>query len=68
MALVVVIWKRRLMQTLRNIVHMIGAFFRLQMPDSQVSLNSPQSTKVPFGVAMAFTVLLLGVSKAIGKS
>jgi prepilin peptidase CpaA len=67
MALVVVIWKRRLMQTLRNIVHMLVAFFRLRMPGPQVSLDSPQSTKIPFGVAMAFTVLVLGVSKAIGK-
>jgi len=67
MALVVVIWKRRLLQTLRNIVRMLAAFFRLRMPGPEVSLDSPQSTKIPFGVAMALTVLVLGVGKAIGR-
>jgi prepilin peptidase CpaA len=67
MALVVVIWKRRLIQTLHNIVRMLAAFFSLRTPGPEVSLDSPQSTKVPFGVAMALTVLLLGVGKAIGK-
>ena len=67
MALVVVIWKRRLMQTLRNIVRMLAAFFSLRMPGPEVSLDSPQSTKIPFGVAMAITVLLFGVGRVIGK-
>jgi len=67
MALVVVIWKRRLMQTLHNIVRMLAAFFSLRMPGSEVSLDSPQSTKIPFGVAMAITVLLFGVGRAIGR-
>ena len=67
MALAVVIWKRRLIQTLHNILGMLAAFFRLRMPGPEVSLDSPQSTKIPFGVAMALTVLLFGVGKAIGK-
>jgi len=67
MALVVVIWKRRLLQTLRNIIQMLAAFFRLRMPGPEVSLDSPQSTKIPFGVAMALTVLLVGVGRVIGK-
>ena len=67
MALVVVIWKRRLIQTLRNIVRMLAAFVSLRLPGSEVSLDSPQSTKIPFGVAMALTVLLFGVGRAIGK-
>jgi hypothetical protein len=67
MALVVVIWKRRLMQTLHNIVRMLAAFFSLRMPGPEVSLDSPQSTKIPLGVAMAFTVILVGVGKATGR-
>lgn len=67
MALAVVIWKRRLGQTLRNILRMLAAFFSLRMPGSEVSLDSPQSTKIPFGVAMAFTVVLVGVGRAVGK-
>ena len=67
MALAVVIWKRRLLQTLRNIVRMLAAFLSLRMPGPEVSLDSQQSTKIPFGVAMAITVLLFGVGRAIGK-
>jgi prepilin peptidase CpaA len=67
MALAVVIWKRRLLQTLHNIVRMLAAFFSLRMPGPEVSLDNAQSTKIPFGVAMALTVLLFGVGKAVGK-
>jgi hypothetical protein len=37
------------------------------MPGSEVSLDDPQSTKIPFGVAMALTVLFYGISKVMGK-
>ncbi len=67
MALVVVIWKGRLIQTLRNIAHMLAAFVSLRMPGPQTSLDSPQSTKIPFGVAMALAVVVCGVGRAIGK-
>jgi prepilin peptidase CpaA len=63
MALVVVIWRKRLIQTLRNIVRMLAALLSLHMPGPEVSLDSPQSTKIPFGVAMALTVLLLGAGR-----
>ena len=67
MALGVVIYKGRLMQTLRNMAHILAAFFSLRMPAFEVSLDNPQSTKIPFGVAMAISVLLCGVGRAIGK-
>jgi hypothetical protein len=67
MALAVVIWKGRLKQTLVNIAHLLAALFSLRMPGSEVSLDDPQSTKIPFGVAMALTVLLFGVGRVMGK-
>jgi prepilin peptidase CpaA len=67
MALAVVLWKGRLKQTLVNIGHLLGALFTLRMPASAVSLDDPQSTKIPFGVAMALTVLLYAVGRALGK-
>jgi prepilin peptidase CpaA len=67
MALAVVIWKGRLWRTVRNIGHMLAAFFHLRMPGGEVSLDNPQSTKIPFGVAMAATVLILAVGRALGK-
>ena len=67
MALVVVIWKGRLLRTLRNIGSMLAAFFHLRVPGGEVSLDSPQSTKIPFAVAMAATVVILGAGRAMGK-
>jgi len=67
MALVVVIWKGRLKRTLWNIARLLGALLSLRMPASEVSLDDPQSTKIPFGVAMALTVLGYGLGKMMGK-
>ncbi|HEV2716272.1 MAG TPA: A24 family peptidase, partial [Terriglobales bacterium] len=53
MAVVLIIWKRRVIQTLRNIGHMLGAFATLHLPGSEVTLDNPESLKVPFGIAMA---------------
>ncbi|MGA2965299.1 MAG: A24 family peptidase [Terriglobales bacterium] len=67
MALVVVVWKRRLKRTLVNIAHLLAALFSLRMPASDVSLDDPQATKIPFGVAMALTVLFCAMARALGK-
>ena len=67
MAVAVVIWKGRLKRTLLNIAHLLAALFSLRMPGSEVSLDDPQSTKIPFGVAVALTVLLYGMGRAMGK-
>ncbi len=67
MALAVVIWKGRLKRTLLNIAHMLAALFSLRMPGSEVSLDDPQSTRIPFGVAMALTVVFYGMGKAMGN-
>ena len=67
MALVVVIWKGRLLQTLRNMGQIVAALFQLRLPGGEVSLDNPQSTKIPFGVAMAATVILLSAGRALGK-
>jgi prepilin peptidase CpaA len=67
MALAVVIWKGRLKRTLMNMAHLLAALASLRMPASEVSLDDPQSTKIPFGVAMAITVLFYGMGRALGK-
>jgi len=67
MALIVVIWKGRLKRTLMNMAHLLGALFSLRMPGTEVSVDDPQSTKIPFGVAMAVTVLFFGVGRVLGK-
>lgn len=60
MAFALVIYKRRLMQTLRNIGRMLGSMLQLHMPGPEVSLDNPESLKIPYGVALAFTTLCYG--------
>lgn len=60
MAFALVIHKRRLGQTLRNIGRMLGAMLQLHMPGPEVSLDNPESLKIPYGVALAFTTLCYG--------
>lgn len=67
MALAVVIWKGRLKRTLLNMAHLLAALFSLHMPGQELSLDDPKSTKIPFGVAMALTVVFYGIARATGK-
>ena len=67
MALLVVIYKGRLKQTLLNIVHVLAAFFSLRLPPREITLDNPQATKIPLGVAMAAAVVIYGIGRAIGK-
>jgi prepilin peptidase CpaA len=68
MALGVIIWKRRLKQTLLNIVHLLAAAFSLRTPGAEVSLDNPESTKIPFGVAVALAVMFYAIAVAGGKA
>ena len=58
MAVCLIIWKRRVGQTLRNLGHMTAAFFSLHLPGSELTIENPDAAKVPFGVAAAIAVLL----------
>lgn len=61
MALALVIYKRRFMQTLRNMGKMLGSMLTFRMPGAEVSLDNPESLKVPYGVALALTMLLYSI-------
>ena len=58
MALFMIIWKRRVGKTLRNIAHMTAAFFRFHLPGADLTIDNPDAIKVPFGVAAAIAVLI----------
>jgi hypothetical protein len=66
MALGMVIWKRRVGQTLRNLGRMIGAFSSLRLPGPEMTIENPEAVKVPFGVAAAIAVLLYTSSQPWG--
>jgi prepilin peptidase CpaA len=61
MAVALVIYKGRVRQTLRNIGHILISLVTFRLPGSRVSLDNPESLKVPYGVALALTVVLYGI-------
>lgn len=66
MAVALVIYKGRVRQTLRNIGHILISLVTFRLPGSRVSLDNPESLKVPYGVALAFTVVLYGILWKLG--
>lgn len=58
MAIVLIVTKRRLWRTLKNIGRLIAAFFRLHLPESDLTIDNPEASKVPFGVAAAIAVVI----------
>jgi prepilin peptidase CpaA len=66
MALALIVWKRRIRQTAHNLAHMVAGLFTLHLPGPEVSLDNPESLKIPFGVAVAATVVLYTVGQAWG--
>ena len=66
MALALVIYKRRVRQTLRNIGRLLVSLLTFRSPGSEVSLDNPQSLKVPYGVALALTVVGYGIALVSG--
>lgn len=64
MALILIIWTKRIGRTLRNLAHLLASLFTLHLPGPELSLDSPESSKIPFGVAMAAAVVLYTASQA----
>ena len=58
MALVLIITRKRVGQTLRNLGTMTAALFQLRPPGKDMTIDNPDAAKVPFGVAAAVAVLL----------
>ncbi len=58
MAVVMIIWKKRLRETLRNLGRMLAAFLTMHLPGPDLTLDNPDLVKVPFGVAVAIAVIL----------
>ena len=66
MALGLVIYKRRFKETMRNIGRLLASMVTFHMPGPEVSLDNPQSLKVPYGVALALTTVLFGIHRVWG--
>jgi len=66
MAIGMIIYKGRVRQALGNMAHMLRAFLTLHLPGPEVSLDNPEAVKIPFGVAVAFTILFFGMRRVFG--
>jgi prepilin peptidase CpaA len=58
MALIMIVRKKRLRETLRNLGRMLAAFLTMHLPGPDLTLDNPDLVKVPFGVAVAIAVIL----------
>ena len=58
MALALVLWKKRVGQTARNVGRITTGLFKFRAPEPDLSINNPETEKVPFGIAAAITTLL----------
>jgi len=66
MAAVMVIWKKRIRETARNLGRMLAAFLTMHLPGPDLTLDNPDLVKVPFGVAVAIAVILFASRQAWG--
>jgi prepilin peptidase CpaA len=66
MALVLAIYKGRLLEVLRNIGRMLVSLARLRLPGPEYSLDNPNTLKIPYGIALAFTIVLYAIARARG--
>jgi len=66
MAVILIIYKGRVRETLRNIGHILVSLVTFQLPGHRVSLDNPESLKVPYGVALALSVMLYAAAQIPG--
>src|SRR5436305_13499126 len=66
MAMMLIVYMVRVRETVRNIGHILVSLVTFQLPGHRVSLENPDSLKVPYGVALAFSVLLYGATQMRG--
>ena len=64
--MILIISKKRVGQTLRNLFRMLAAFFTLHLPGPDLTLDNPESLKVPFGVAFAIAAVSYSVRQIWG--
>jgi hypothetical protein len=58
MALALVLWKKRVGQTARNVGRITTTMLKLRAPGTDLSIDNPETEKVPFGIAAGMATLL----------
>jgi prepilin peptidase CpaA len=68
MAVVMIIRKKRVRETARNMGRMLASFLAMHLPGPDLTLDNPELVKVPFGVAVAIAVILYAARQAWGAN
>ncbi len=68
MALVLAAYKRRLGETFHNIGRMLASLAHLHLPGPEFSIDNPSTLKVPYGVALAFAIVIYVVAATRGAA
>ena len=58
MAVIMVIHKKRVRETAKNMGRMLASLLAMHLPGPDLTLDNPDLVKVPFGVAVAIAVIL----------
>lgn len=58
MALALILWKKRVGKTVRNLGRIGASIFKFHVPAADLSIENSESEKVPFGIAAAIASLL----------
>lgn len=66
MALALIIYKGRLLESVRNIGHILASLVTFRLPGTHLRLENPDALTIPWGVALAITVILYGLSWRLG--
>lgn len=67
MALLLVIYKRRLLETIKNIGHILLSLITFRLPGAHVTIDDPNALTIPKGVALALTVVIYGILWKLGR-
>lgn len=65
-AAIMIVRKKRVRETVRNLGRMLAAFLSLHLPGPDLSLDNPDLVKVPFGVAVAIATIIYASRRAWG--
>jgi Flp pilus assembly protein protease CpaA len=66
MAFALIIYKGRFLESMRNIGHILVSLVTFRLPGTHVRLENPDALTIPWGVALAITVILYGILWRLG--
>jgi prepilin peptidase CpaA len=58
MALALVLWKKQVGRTARNMCRITGSLFKFRAPGAELTIDNSEAEKIPFGIAAAMATLL----------